>query len=171
MYLYRKHYVGNKHKDSDKQVKIDVPGVKQERVTEIVEEVKYWRKANAIHMWFVDNVQDGEDDCKEYLVEAEQLQELVDTCSKVIEASKLVAGQIINGYKWENDKKIPIIEEGKNIQDPTIAKELLPTSDGFFFGGTEYDEYYYNDILGTRDALKELLSEGIEADYYYHSSW
>ena len=27
------------------------------------EEVGYWRKANAIHGWFVRNVQNGKDDC------------------------------------------------------------------------------------------------------------
>lgn len=26
-------------------------------------EIAYWRKANAIHRWFVDNVQNGTDDC------------------------------------------------------------------------------------------------------------
>ena len=33
-------------------------GIKPQRVSEIVEEVGYWRKANAIHDWFVKNVQD-----------------------------------------------------------------------------------------------------------------
>ena len=26
-------------------------------------QIASWRKANAIHKWFVDNVQDGVDDC------------------------------------------------------------------------------------------------------------
>ena len=41
------------------------------------EEVGYWRKANQIHKWFVDNVQDGVDDCGEYKVTKEQLIETV----------------------------------------------------------------------------------------------
>ena len=28
----------------------------------------YWRKANQIHKWFVDNVQGGIDDCRPYPV-------------------------------------------------------------------------------------------------------
>jgi hypothetical protein len=44
--------------------------------SEVIEEVMYWRKANQIHKWFVDNVQDGVDDCKEYWVSEEKLQEL-----------------------------------------------------------------------------------------------
>jgi hypothetical protein len=46
-------------------------------------QVAYWRKANQIHKWFVNNVQDGEDDCREYSVDREQLQKLLDTCKKV----------------------------------------------------------------------------------------
>ena len=38
----------------------------------------YWRKANAVHNWFVDNVQDGNDGCKHYWVSKEDLQKLLD---------------------------------------------------------------------------------------------
>jgi hypothetical protein len=44
-----------------------------------------WRKANAIHAWFVSYVQDGEDDCGYYQVTKERIQELNDLCSKVSE--------------------------------------------------------------------------------------
>jgi len=44
----------------------------------------YWRKANAIHNWFVVNVQKGVDDCGEYDVAFEQLIELRDICSRVL---------------------------------------------------------------------------------------
>jgi hypothetical protein len=36
---------------------------------------------------------------------------------------------------------------------PGVAKELLPTQAGFFFGSTDYDEYYYEDLVYTRDLL------------------
>ena len=51
--------------------------------------IAYWRKANAIHNWFVLNVQNGNDDCSEYCVPREKLQELVDTCHKVLDDLKL----------------------------------------------------------------------------------
>lgn len=38
--------------------------------------VGYWRKANAVHSWFVRNVQEGIDNCKTYWVSREQLREL-----------------------------------------------------------------------------------------------
>jgi hypothetical protein len=59
------------------------------RVQEVVAEVGYWRKANAIHKWFVDNVQDGEDDCGDYYVPEEKLTELRDICNKIIEDNSL----------------------------------------------------------------------------------
>ena len=46
--------------------------------------VGYWRKANAIHNWFVKNIQNGNDDCKEYWVKREKLKELKELCNKVL---------------------------------------------------------------------------------------
>jgi len=47
-------------------------------------EVGYWRKANAIHGWFVRNVQNGVDDCGSYLVTKDQLRDLLMVCEAVI---------------------------------------------------------------------------------------
>jgi len=55
------------------------------RVTNINERVGYWRKANHIHKWFVDNCQNGVDDCKEYYVSIEQLKELLQRCKDVLQ--------------------------------------------------------------------------------------
>jgi hypothetical protein len=126
-----------------------MPGRKNVGKNVVESEAIYWRKANAIHKWFVDNVQDGVDDCGNYDVGIEQLQELAETCRKVL-----------------NDK--------------SLASELLPAQSGFFFGGTDYDEWYFKDLEYTATEIEKLLSiekqklEGIE--YYpwtfvYHSSW
>jgi len=48
-------------------------------------DLAYWRKANAIHRWFVDNVQGGVDDCGSYEVTREQLEDLIDLTKKAIE--------------------------------------------------------------------------------------
>jgi len=37
------------------------------------EEVGYWRKFNALHAWFVDNVQGGVDECQSTIVTKKQL--------------------------------------------------------------------------------------------------
>jgi len=54
------------------------------RVKEITAEILYWRKANAIHKWFVDNVQDGVDECQKSYVTQENLQNLLETCKAVL---------------------------------------------------------------------------------------
>ena len=103
-------------------------------------EVAYWRKANYIHKWFVDNVQEGIDNCGEYWVSNEKMQELYDTCVRALET-----------------------------KDATI---LSPT-DGFFFGSTDIDQWYWDDIESTKENIKSLLEDKrlVEYDFYYRSSW
>jgi hypothetical protein len=80
--------------------------IKPERITEITEEVAYWRKANAIHGWFVDNIQDGVDNCAAYSVYRQDLQTLLDTCKEVLEdnskAEELLP--VRDGFFFGNDK-------------------------------------------------------------------
>lgn len=47
-------------------------------------EIGYWRKANAIHRWFVENCQDGIDNCATYYVDEEDLRELRELCKMVL---------------------------------------------------------------------------------------
>ena len=114
------------------------------KVSTITEQSAYWRKANQIHKWFVDNVQDGTDDCGEYYVSLDKIRELVKTCKAV-------------------------------IRDHSKAQTLLPTQAGFFFGGTDYEEYYFQDLRDTvkqlEPLLKEKYPEGVTVSFYYHSSW
>lgn len=49
-----------------------------------VAEAAYWRKANAIHGWFVEKIQGGADDCGTYPVTTQQLEELRDACKAVL---------------------------------------------------------------------------------------
>ena len=56
--------------------------IKPERVSEIIEDVMYWRKANHIHTWFVENCQDGEDNCERAHVSRDQLDELATLCER-----------------------------------------------------------------------------------------
>jgi hypothetical protein len=152
MYLSKKTYVKQwEHKGEDNfNVEVTQKGepvqhIKRERISYVVEEVGYWRKANQIHNWLVQNVQEGEDDCGEYDVHEEQLEELLELCKKVLANNEL-------------------------------AKELLPSQSGFFFGGTEYDEWYFKDLENTIEIIETLLSERNEDGYldgsiYYQSSW
>jgi len=93
MYLYKKHYVKNwdwmadheKHTISIKKGKKKLDHIKPDRVCSVVEEVMYWRKFNALHKWFVDNIQEGVDDCKESFVDESDLKMLLETLTYVLE--------------------------------------------------------------------------------------
>lgn len=139
-------------------------------VSYLIIEEGYWRKANAIHKWFVDNVQGGEDDCKEYYVDESDLKKLLDTVNKVLDASKLIEWKVNNGYTFENGEKKPIVQDGKFIEDATVAHELLPTAEGFFFGNTDYNEWYYQDLVDTKKIIEEALKNDRDS-HYYTSSW
>lgn len=179
MYLNKKTYVKNwdfQKKNERHTVTIKKGGkvrtdIKPERVSYITESVGYWRKANHIHQWFVENCQDGEDNCKEYWVSREQLQELVDACKQVkesLENSPKKKVQVVVG--WQNGEKM--YEDIDVFEDVSIAEELLPTQPGFFFGGTEYDKWYVQGLDETINQIEPLLKEeDNDADFYYQASW
>lgn len=112
----------------------------------ITVEAIYWRKANAIHKWFVDHVQNGVDDRGYYPVSELQLRELLATVENV-------------------------------LADHSRAAELLPTTTGFFFGSSEYDRWYFEDLIRTREKLINILDKfepgeiGGEWRFEYRSSW
>ena len=149
MYLLRKVYLSS-WRNTNLQLSLTQGDVKipinPKKVTSLLEEVGYWRKANAIHRWFVNNVQNGVDDCGEYYVTDNNLLDLRDLCSKVLE-------------------------------EPHLAKDLLPTQSGFFFGATEYDDGYFDDLKQTIEICQQAL-DLLESDrqtqistFYYNSSW
>lgn len=107
----------------------------------------------------------------------DQLTELLGICKKVKKSCKLIDGSVTNGYTLENGIKMPIVEEGKEMTNQELAHKLLPTASGFFFGNTDYDQYYMDDIDNTIEIIESLLSEKepdrdyLNADIYYSSSW
>lgn len=60
----------------------------------------------------------------------------------------------------------------KVLDNPEQASSLLPTASGFFFGNTEYNEWYMRDIQETIAICDRALS--LPEDnwtLYYQSSW
>jgi len=51
------------------------------------------------------------------------------------------------------------------------AKELLPTASGFFWGYTDYDEWYRTDIKYTLDVVCEVLDDWKRTDRVYYYAW
>lgn len=139
----------------------------------ILGEVAYWRKANAIHKWFVDNIQDGIDDCEYYLVTKENIQELQNIVKKVINSCNLISGKVYAGIHYENKEPVVDYVDGLVIEDSTTAQELLPTEEGVFFGNTDYDEFYYRNLLYTFHICESILNFFPFDEYYliYNSCW
>ena len=141
----------------------------------IIEQVGYWRKANEIHNWFVDNIQDGIDDCDYHNEVTEEMLELLRAiCIAVIKASKLVNGKIENGWTLDKDgNRIYSYEDGLVVEDSTVAERLLPTTSGFFFGSTCYDEWYINDLKETVEIIDKVLetTDFENQMIFYVSSW
>ena len=80
----------------------------------------------------------------------------------------------------DEDKLVELLETLKKVSDNfTLAKELLPPVQGFFFGGDEIDEYYKEDVNSTIKIIEELLEEHEQSkehglysgDFEYRASW
>lgn len=138
--------------------------------TESDTELGYWRKANAIHLWFVREVQNNNDECERHLVTKEKLEELKALCEEVVRHSKLVPGNVYCGTKYSPGKEPErMFESGRIIEDPSYAIEHLPTGSGFFFGGTDYDEWYLQKVEDTIKFCTAALAQ--DKPVYYQSSW
>ena len=113
--------------------------------------VGYWRKANAIHGWFVNNLADGLDECQEIPCTYDHLKLLLTACKEVLA---------------ETDP------EEKSDKADDVG--LTPT-EGFFFGGYELDEYYDADLKYTVEMIEHIFSLIPEDDYnwqfIYQASW
>lgn len=92
MYLTKRTYVKNwphildteKHSVTVTRGGKPVEQIDPAKISYIIQDVGYWRKANAIHRWFVDNVQSGVDDCREYDVSIDKMKELLDLVEEVL---------------------------------------------------------------------------------------
>lgn len=116
--------------------------------------VGYWRKANQIHNWFMQNCAERDewdnpiDNCRPIEITVDKLEKLLDDCKKV-------------------------------LADHSLASSLLPTQSGFFFGSTAYDEYYFSETERTIKIIKPVLKfakhkleiEDYDWEVYYQASW
>ena len=59
----------------------------------------------------------------------------------------------------------------KVLEDKELSETKLPTQGGFFFGSTDYDEYYESDLKHTIEVIDYCLSLPSDYDFVYHSSW
>lgn len=146
MYLEAEHYV-SEYEEAGKELAGAIQrhisnGLNKFKPINVTFRLAYWRKANAIHRWFVENVQDGLDECQSSYVPLEALQKLKEICEKVLNNNELAA-------------------------------ELLPTAEGFFFGDTRYNEWYFEDVEKTLNITNDILSDPNVKNWWitYRASW
>ena len=143
MYLKGKRFLWSHDGERDEMTKKlgDIPdGFK---LSNIEIEVGYWRKANAIHQWFVDNIQEGTDECQESYVDVDSLKEL-----------QSVVNEVLDDHNKANEL-LPI-QEGFFFG----SKEY----DEYYFGDLKYTKELIELIIET-----DLNNKGY--DLYYQSSW
>lgn len=109
--------------------------------------VGYWRKFNAVHHYIVENHANGIDECQPIKLTRRDLQDLLDICESVFEHHKSSGGSTV------------------------MAETLLRTGSGFFFGSTDYDEWYYEGVKRTIDTLKRALNDKDDDYFTYQASW
>lgn len=159
MYLYREQYVsgwghGGQSTDFYDSIlehtglpRCDASPHATVRVT-----VAYWRKANAIHGWFVRELAGGVDECQDIYVPLEKLRELRDKCKAV--------------------QNVPA-----NFVSNVATKSGLTPTPGFFFGSYEYDDYFMEDMKDTvkqLDSILDAIPDGAsdwDYSFVYRASW
>lgn len=57
------------------------------------------------------------------------------------------------------------------LKDHDLAPALLPTQSGFFFGGTDYDEWYFDGLKRTRRILANILDGNADEEFIYTIWW
>jgi hypothetical protein len=164
MYLSARKYVSDYNYEQGKTKEefdsiLDAVGLTRGQVSEdspsivVNVNIAYWRKANAIHNWLIENVAGGEDDCQPFYVSREELVELHKTLCKLIQL------------------KVELSDSEEELHE--ALDELLPTQSGFFFGGTDYDEWYWENLTWTERRLASILEDQAFADFefQYRASW
>ena len=153
MYLSRKTYVQNwEHTKPEDRISIELSGntkgIDPDKISYIIESVGYWRKANAIHGWIVDQCAGGEDRCQEIYMPKSKLEELYQLCCSIL---------------------------GEESEEALVnaALEKLPPTEGFFFGTNKIGEWYKEDLRDTIITLREVLAETnfTESEIIYQASW
>ena len=159
-------------------------GVRTENGTQ---EVGYWRKANAIHGWFVRELANGVDECQEIVVPKIKMMELQALCLTALIKRSQDPTPLEETESPKSSKSVPV--DGQEMgewlmeqmkMETTLAlleKEFEDTSDplrpvaGFFFGGTEKDQYYYQDLMETAEIIRAALEEYPDGEFIYQASW
>jgi hypothetical protein len=106
--------------------------------------VLYWRKVNSLHAYFV-------------------------------RTGKLEAGgeQDVGYYVLNRNDLYHLVDLMDQIlNNHSLAETLLPTQAGFFFGSTDYDDWYFKDLEDAKALVVAELEVAPDQDvWFYYASW
>ena len=134
-------------------------------------QVGYWRIANVIYNWFVDNVPGGVADGRRRYVARSKIQELADLCDKILEGIDFGEPSVEDaGFPWALTT-YPNLTFSDEARD--LINDKLPPQDGPLFGGSGVDEWYALSIKETAEILHKILDNPklLTFDFYYRFSW
>ena len=114
------------------------------------ENLIYWRKANFIYRFFDEIIGGGVQNGVYHIVKRTDIEDLMDKC----EAALLVWNSIAN----------------QKLRD-TLCETILPTCSGFFFGSTEYNEIYRNNLQYTYNELAKVLCNSAKETFKFFVSY
>ena len=118
-------------------------------------ELMYWRKANHIHNWFVQNCQNGIDDCERYVITVADLMKLKELCEKILTMTEKRKEMRYPSFSATEKVEVDILY--LTPEGVEYASEHLPSRSGFFFGSTEYDNGYVWDLEETVEQINNTL--------------
>ena len=124
-------------------------------------ELMYWRKANQIHNWFVKNCQNGVDDCERHVITVDDLKKLKELCEKILKMTEKHKEMRHHSFAAEKEEVdvLRLTHEGVEY-----AIEHLPSCSGFFFGSTEYDNWYVWDLEDTIEQIDAAI-DSLNCEY------
>lgn len=122
-------------------------------------QLMYWRKANQIHNWFVQNCQGGVDNCERYVITVADLIKLKELCEKILTMTVVkqeLRPTFLNGWFSEPEHVMQDVRL-LTYEGMKFASEHLPSCSGFFFGNTDYNDYYVWDVEDTVKQINDTL--------------
>lgn len=140
-----------------------------------ITQLGYFRKVNCLLQFF------GYEDNLSYLeIEKCQIEDLAKTAKELLDVYNTFHLQLwlykkdLESYKSDKEKTKLIQEMIDNLWKPfeTAAQEKLPTTTGFFFGSTEYRDYYISDLMDILEIFTNILNEtDFDTEQVYMHCW
>lgn len=157
MYLTKKTYVGNQYRKPNEMVKVIIPKNQESATFPIKQPIKNKRIceiSERVGYWRKAN--------QIHKWFTDNVQKEADDCGE---------------YEVTWEELMNLLNDCKKvIENKELAKDILPAQSGFFFGGTEYGEYYFQQINDTIKIIEDLIAEKgddehLSGSLYYSSSW